>query len=152
MSIGYDGNLVVLPMAYNATTGWGVLGYDLSDGAANDVVGIFYVPFKCILREVGLYITEATDTGASLFYFDKIAIGVVPTEDGDCGAVNLPNPTVIGKVYYDLVGKGTVLVPGEAIECSFQTDGAGAGKVVPYVIVEYCPEVKGNLTAMVETA
>lgn len=136
-------------------------GYAILGGAANDVLGAFYVPFKCKIKRFGFYITEACvcETQSPVFYFDEADAGTVPTEDGDIGIVTIPSAQAAGTmVYQDLrllaTQERNEMEEGTWVVVSLQTDATSgstvAGKVMPFMLVEYVPEVPANNTAMTE--
>ena len=136
-------------------------GYDVETGSANDVLGVFYVPFKCHIFQFGFYITEtfACDNTAPIFYFDEAAVGTIPTEDGDVGIMTIADGTAAGKMLYNKpVDKATperiTLEEGKWVVVSLQTAavdaGTEAGRVIPYMLVNYVPEAPANNSSMTE--
>jgi len=136
-------------------------GYDVHAGSANDVLGGFYIPFKCEIRRCGFYITEtfAGDTTAPILYFDEATCGDVPTEDGDVAIFTIPDATAAGTVVYNKnVTRATparvTLEPGKWVVVSLQTDiadnGTEAGMLMPFLIVEMVPENDTNQSALTE--
>jgi len=135
-------------------------GYAILGGAAADILGAFYAPFKCRIKRAGLLITEtvAAATTAPVFHFDKEDAGTAPTSDGDVAIITVPNAMAAGYFVYDDYPMTTRInfEPGEWILVEMHTDAAHtatvAGKVIPFLIVEEVPEVADNITTMVETA
>lgn len=153
-----DNAPISLPVQYLVMeTGKGyadVLGFDCDQTAAD--AAVFEIPFKCVLQEVGVVVTETCGgTTKPIVDFD-----LRPTAGSDDarGAADLGylvlSTTAAGKVMYDLVGKGTTLIPGSEIVCELSVAAATnpTGHCRPYVLVEYVPEVLANLTAKVVTA
>jgi len=162
MSIGYTQGLTALPFFANdtGTTLVPYTGYDIGDGSANDVLGVFMVPFKCKVRRALLAITEtvAADQTAPVVYFDKADVGTVPTEDGDVAIITLADAAAAGTCYYDDYPMTTEisLNEGDWVVVSLQTDaadsGTAAGMVLPGLVVEYQPEVASHDSDLIETA
>jgi hypothetical protein len=157
--LGYEAGPISLPFTWiEADEYSGTFGYDQGDGSANDVLGQFVIPFRCVLIEVGLIVTDQCDNSTTqpVYYFDQITAGTIPTENGDVGIITIVDETPEGDIVYDVAGKGTILSPGEAIEVSLQTAPVDAsaveGDVIPYCLVYYAPETNANLTNKTETA
>jgi len=131
-----------------------VLGVDCDQSAAD--VGRFVIPFRCQVLLAGVVVTE-TCAGSSttpVVDFDKR-----PTagSDTDRGAADIAHfvlsTTAAGKVMYDEAAVGTELTPGEEIIVELKTAATGtpAGHFVPFLLVDYLPETKANLSDMTET-
>ena len=140
------------------------LSIDYDDAAGIDCdqatgdMGVFIVPFKCIVVRAGVVVTEtcAGLTTTPVIKFDKRPTAGSDGSRGDGDVANLVlSTTVQGKVMYDEVYKGTVLTPGEEVVVELAVAAVGVGKtghVHPFLLVEYLPETKVNLTDMTETA
>jgi hypothetical protein len=131
-------------------------GVDM-DQAAGDI-GCFIIPFRCQVIMAGAVVTETCAGGTTTPVVD---FDLRPTAGSDTsrGAADIGHlvlsTTAAGKVMYDKVAVGTVLEPGQEIVFELKTAATGtskAGHVRPFVLVQYLPEVLGNLTNMVETA
>jgi len=132
-----------------------VAGIDCDQSPAD--VGRFVIPFRCQVLLAGVVVTE-TCAGADAT--PQIDFDLRPTAggDGSRGAADIAHfvlgTTAAGKVMYDEAAIGTELEPGEevVVEVKVQAAGVGAaGHVVPFLMVEYLPETKANLTDMTET-
>jgi len=130
------------------------LGIDM-DQAAGDVA-VFSVEHSCMVILAGANITE-TNAGATtpgVVKFDKrpTAGSDIDRGDGDIATLNMAT-TAAGKQLYDEVAAGTELNPGEevVVELATQPVGDAAGHFRPFVLVEYLPETKANMTNMVAT-
>ena len=139
------------------------LSVDYDDAAGIDCdqatgdMGVFIVPFKCDVVRAGCVVTEACAgaTTTPVVKFDKRPTAGASTNRGDGDVANLIlGTTAQGKVLYDEVYKGKTLSPGEdvVVELATRATGGAAGHVLPFLLVQYLPETKANLTAMVETA
>jgi len=149
---------MLLPINPNVNCGFG--GYDISAGTEHDTVAVFFIPFKCRMKRVGMIVNTAF-TGAATFKFDKETVG---TESGSgagataakiVGNVIIPSGTAAGKMVYDAYPMTTRIVaePGQWIVVTLDSDPTGlVGIAQPVLIVEEVPEVAGNLTGMLETA
>ncbi len=131
------------------------LGVDMDQSAAD--IGVFDVPMKCEVIEVGAIVKETCggDTTTPIVDFDLRPTAGSDTSRGaaDLGHLVLAT-TPAGKVMYDKVGRGTILYPGQEIVCQLTTAATGSNKtghVQPYVLVKPLDEVKANLANMVET-
>jgi hypothetical protein len=148
----------------------------------NQDLGYWTIPFKCRVLEAGITIktglagaNPASHTDDVIhkgidFMFDvrKTAGSDTGRGDGDAGKIwlNETGASAQGDYVYDLVGQTpyvtttgagcSLLEPG--MEVVFQTGasvlyGAGcAGVIVPHLLVEYIPEVRGNMTNASETS
>jgi hypothetical protein len=168
MSVSYAGaGPVFLPFISEEDDTSGVSavphdGYAVLGGAANDVLGVFLVPYKCKVHRAMLSIMEtfACDATAPVFYFDKADVGTIPTEDGDVAIITVPDAQAAGSCMYDDAPRNAStpieLNPGDWVVVSLQTDAADAGtvagKVFPQLLVEYVPETAANISDMTETA
>ena len=130
-----------------------VLGVDCDQVAAD--VGRFVIPFRCQVVLAGLVVTEVcAGTATPVVDFD-----LRPTagSDTDRGAADIAHfvmsTTAAGKVMYDEAAVGTELLPGEEviIEIKTRPTGSATGHFVPFLLVEYLPETKANLSDMTET-
>jgi hypothetical protein len=161
--IGYESSPVSLAFHPVESTGADVCpynGYAVLGGSAADVLGVFYAPYKCKVRQAGLVVTEtfACATTAPVFHFDKDTAGTAPTSNGDVAIITVPTATAAGKTMYDNYPMTTEITfsPGEWIIVEMHTDaahtGTVAGKVYPYLLVDFLPETPANISSMVETA
>ena len=143
----------IMALPYHPYAVGDALGLDL-DQAAGDF-GYFSVPMKCEVIEAGALVTEVcAGTLTPVLDFD-----LRPTAGSDAsrGAADIAHlilgTTAIGKVMYDKVARGTVLLPGQEIvvEIKVRPTDAATGHVRPHVLVKPLDETKANLTNMVET-
>ena len=149
MSISHDP--VIVPFVPNVGSDLTPYsGYDIHAGSANDVIGVFYIPFKCEVYMLGLYVTEvvAADNTAPVIYFDEATLGTVPTEDGDLAIMTVADATAAGAVLYNknilrATPARNALAAGVWIVVSLQTDavdaGTESGMVMPFLIVKQVP-------------
>ena len=131
------------------------LGVDCDQAPAD--VAVFDIPFKCELQRVQAAVTEACAgaTTKPAMKFDKRPTAGSDTGrgDGDMGELIL-GTTAAGKVVYDLVGRGQILLPGEevVVQLTVQATGTGAaGHFRPALVVKPLAETLVNLSNMVET-
>lgn len=138
---------------------------------SNTDLVVFDIPFKCKVYEAGITILTGlagTNPGPCDFRFDvrKTAGSDTGRGDGDAGIVNLyeTGASAAGEYVYDLAGQTpwaagagcSLLEPG--MQVVFQTgtslvEGNGlAGKIYPVLLVEYMPEVRGNMVNAQETS
>jgi len=130
-----------------------VAGVDC-DQVAKDV-GRFVIPFRCQVLLAGVVVTETCAGGTT----PVVDFDLRPTagSDTDRGAADIAHfvlgTTAAGKVMYDEAAIGTELEPGEEVIIELKTAAATgpAGHFVPFLLVEYLPETKANLTDMTET-
>ena len=135
-------------------------------------LAVFSIPFKCKVYEAGILVLTGlagTNPGPIDFRFDvrKTAGSDTGRSDGSAGIVYLyeTGASAAGEYCYDLAGQ-TPYNPVTNVGCSllepgmqvvFQTgssvlQGAGlAGVIKPFLLVEYLPEVRGNLVNAQET-
>lgn len=131
------------------------LGIDM-DQAVGDM-GTFIIPFKCEILLAGLVVTEVcAGTVKPVVKFDKRPTAGSDTDrgDGDVASFALET-TAAGKVMYDEGELGDTLEPGEEVVVELTTKASGGsptGHVKPFLLVAYLPEIKENLSDMVETA
>lgn len=161
MGLGFN-DRVIVPFAENSASDvTPYSGYDIHAGSANDVLGVFYIPFKCEVYMLGLYVTEvfACSTTSPVIYFDEATAGTVPTEDGDLAIMTIADETAAGAVLYNKnILRATPardsLDAGSWIVVSLQTDmadsGTESGMVMPFLIVTPVPENLANQTAFSE--
>lgn len=130
------------------------LGVDMDQSPADVVV--FSVDHSCMVKLAGAHVTE-TNAGTStpgVVKFDKRPTAGSDTDrgDGDIATLNM-GTTAAGKTIYDEVAVGTELNPGEevVVEIATQPAGSPAGHFRPFLLVEYLPETKANMTNMVAT-
>ena len=153
---------IIVPFVRNVASDLLVYaGYDMEAGSANDVLGVFYIPFKCEVRMLGLYITEvvAASTTSPVIYFDEATLGTIPTEDGDMAIMTIADEVAAGTVLYNKnVTRSTparvTLEPGKWVVVSMQTDiadsGTETGFIMPFLIVDMIPEFEANQSAFSE--
>ena len=156
------GKNIIVPFVRNVASDLLVYaGYDMEAGSANDVLGVFYIPFKCTVRMLGLYVTEvvAASTTSPVIYFDEAALGTIPTEDGDLAIMTIADETAAGTILYNkpvtlATPERMTLEPGKWVVVSMQTDIADAGTetgfVMPFLIVDHVPETEANQSAYSE--
>jgi hypothetical protein len=148
----------------------GIAGTNNGSETNTDLV-VFDIPFKCKVYEAGIVILTGlagdTNPGPCDFRFDvrKTAGSDTGRGDGDAGIIYLyeTGASAQGEYVYDLAGQTpwaagagcSLLEPG--MQVVFQT-GASliegpnlAGKIKPFLLVEYMPEVRGNLVNAQET-
>jgi hypothetical protein len=144
-------------------------------GAVNTDLAIFEIPFKCKVYEAGVLVLAdlaGTNPGPHDFRFDvRLTAGSdTGRTDGSAGIVYLyeTGASAQGDYCYDLAGQTpydntddtgcSLLEPG--MQVVFQTGSTaltGTGmitagsKVRPFLLVEYMPEVRGNLVNAQET-
>lgn len=70
----------------------------------------------------------------------------------DIGDITVTAVNNQGKVFYDRVAQGTVLLAGSGVVCEVTTASSAAKNFYPNIIVEVIPEVPENVAAMTETA
>jgi hypothetical protein len=133
-------------------------------------IGFFRIPFKCEAIEAGAFIL-ADFVGASIadaeLKFDlRPTIGSDTNRgDGDIADLNFgtTGASEAGKQVWDIVAQTAELITGQGVgillpgnEVVVQNMFAGTnittGKVWPYLLVRYIPEVRDNLAALTETA
>lgn len=130
-------------------------GIDIDQSAAD--VARFLVPFKCEVYRAGLIVSETCGGSTQgQIKFDKRPTVASDTNrtDGTIGHFYM-GTTAAGKMLYDAVGAGEILVPGEEVivEIAVQaTGGSPAGHVLPVLLVKPISETIANLTNMVATA
>lgn len=150
-----DNSPIALPVNYLVDYD-DVAGIDFDQSPAD--VAVFGIPFRCAIIEAGMIVTEtcAGGTTTPVVTFDKRPTAGSDTDRGsaDVGSLTL-STTAAGKVMYDLVAIGDILEPGEEVVAELLTAATGSSKAGhgrPYLLVEYLPEVNGNLDNKVETA
>ena len=133
-----------------------VLGVDCDQGAAD--VGRFVIPFRCQVLLAGVVVTEVC-AGSSTTPVVDFDLRPTAGSDTNRGAADIAHlvlsTTAAGKVMYDEVAVGTELEPGEEVIVQLTTAATGGsptGHFMPFLLVEYLPETKANLSDMTETA
>lgn len=170
---------ISLPYSTTNATKWedgidlsGIAGAVTSAPTNVDLVE-FDIPFKCKVFEAGIVvladITGATNPGPIDFRFDvrKTAGSDTGRTNGSAGIIYLyeTGASSQGDYVYDLAGQTpydstantgcSFLEPGMQVVFqtgSSQLQGATAGKIKPFLLVEYMPEVRDNLTNAQETS
>lgn len=131
-----------------------VLGIDIDQAAAD--VAVFVIPFKCEISMVGLAISEAmAGTTPGQVDFDiRPTIGSDTLRTAATAGHLMTGTAAIGKLLYDIVGKGTVLYPGQevVVQIAVRPLTGATGHFRPVLVVKPIPEEFTNLTGMVETA
>jgi len=131
-------------------------GVDCDQGAAD--VGIFIIPVKCQVILAGVTVTEvcAGSSTTPVVDFDKRPIAGSDVDRGAADIAHLVLGTAAdGEAIYDEAGVGTVLEPGEEVVVQLTvaaTGGTPTGHFRPWLLVRYIPEIKANLSNLVETA
>ena len=117
-----------------------------SDGAG-DLIGTAIVPFKCRLNHTAIRVTE-TVAGATTTAVIKV------WKNGTSGtllATLTLSTTASGKYAQEVPSSTVHLEKGDRVDFELDVVSAGtgaAGKGYPVVVVEYVPEVDGNMTAV----
>lgn len=143
-------------------------GLDLDGHAPNIDMGVFPIPFKCVVHQAVVLVTE-NYAGASTYgeiRFDRRFNAGSDTgrTNGDVGIIyigNVAGASAQGDFVYDRAGAdtdaGVTLEPGMevVVECRSGSGAHGtgaAGKIWPMLLVDYLPETRANLSGMQETA
>ena len=131
------------------------LGIDMDQRVGD--MGTFIIPFKCEVLLAGLVVTEVcAGTATPVVKFDKRPTAGSDTSRGDGDVANFAlSTTAAGEVMYDEAEMGDILEPGEEVVVELTAKASGGsptGHVKPFLLVSYLPEIKTNLTDMVETA
>jgi hypothetical protein len=140
-------------LPYNPLAVGDLAGLDL-DQAAGDF-GVFFVPMKCEVIEAGALVTEVC-AGSVTPELD-MDLRPVAGSDSNRGVADIAHlilgTTATGKVVYDKVAKGTVLLPGQEIvvEIKVRPTGSATGHCRPFILVKPLDETKANLINMIET-
>ena len=151
--------LIALPFTVAVATGVSVddaTGIDM-DQTAKDV-GVFPIPFKCVVHEAGAVVTEVCAGADSTpqLDFDKRPTAGSDVDRGEATIGHLIlSTTAAGKVMYDKVAEGTILYPGEEVVCELKVASVGVGKTGharPYLLVKQIAETDANLSDKVLTA
>jgi hypothetical protein len=130
-------------------------GIDCDQSPAD--VGRFVIPFRCQVLLAGVVVTETCAGGDAT---PQVDFDLRPTagDDTSRGSADIAHfilgTTAAGKVMYDEAAVGTEMEPGEEVVVEVKVQAAGAsaaGHVVPFLLVEYLPETKANLTDMTAT-
>jgi len=143
----------IMSLPYNPLAVGDAAGLDL-DQAAGDF-GYFIIPMKCEVILAGGVITEVCGGSAT----PEVDFDLRPTASSDTnrGAADIAHlvclATAAGKVIYDKVARGTVLLPGQevVVEIKVRPTGSATGHMRPFLLVKPLDETMANLTAMVET-
>lgn len=128
-----------------------VLSALIADSTSAADAGVLVIPFKCRIYRSQLVIT-GTEATALVVAFDgtKNASGTRGT--ADVGEITLGATDLQGKVYYDLVDRGTIFEAGDIITVQVTTGSTADKAVYAQVLVDYIPEIEGNDTNLVATA
>jgi hypothetical protein len=125
-------------------------GMNIATGATD--IGSFAIPFKCAVLEAGVIVKTAIDASAVVKFDHRITAGSdTGRGDGNIAALTL-TATAQGKQMYDLVAQGSILNPGTETVVQVTTAPAVTGVVEPYMLVQYIPEIRSNMSALLETA
>jgi hypothetical protein len=126
------------------------------DQATGDI-GYFKIPFRCEVVEAGGIVTATCAGGTSTPVVDFESRPVAGS-DANRGSADIGHlilgTTPGGKVMYDQVARGTILVPGMEIVVKLTIAAVGGGKaghIRPYIVVVPRDETKANLANMVMT-
>jgi hypothetical protein len=130
-------------------------GIDL-DQAAADVARIV-VPFNCVVVRAGLSIIETcggSTPGVVKFDLRPTAGSDASRGNGDIAEFAMA-ATAAGKLMYDEVAKGTILLAGSEVIVEITTrptSGSPAGHFEPILLVSPKSETLANMSNMVVTA
>lgn len=142
------------PLEFIPANNCGYSGYDISAGTTDETVGMFYIPFKCLIKRAELTVTKAI-VGTPVFHFDKETAGTESTSasTGDVALLTMVSGTAAGKVVFDDYSSANAVTanPGQWIVVTLDTTGT-SGIVQPGLIVEEIPEIHENISAFLETA
>lgn len=142
----------IMALPYNQLAVGDAAGLDL-DQAAGDF-GYFIIPMKCEVIVAGAVVTEACAGTAT----PEVDFDLRPTASSDAsrGAADIAHlimgTTAVGKVIYDKVALGTVLLPGQEVVVEIKVRAGTSGHCRPFLLVKPRDETMANLTNMVETA
>lgn len=148
-------------------------GGPLAAAVVNADLVVFDIPFKCKVYEAGITVLTGlggTNPGPIDFRFDvRLTAGSdTGRSDGSAGIIYLyeTGASAQGDYVYDLAGQTpyddtdntgcSLLEPG--MQVVFQTGSTNlagaalAGKIKPFLLVEYMPETRENLTNAQETS
>ena len=125
-------------------------GMNIATGATD--IGHFLIPFKCAVFEVGVVVKTAFSASAVVKFDHRVTAGSdTGRGDGNIASLTL-TANAAGAVIYDLVAQGSILNPGTETVVQVTTAPTVTGVIEPYMLVQYLPEIRSNLTALVETA
>ena len=131
--------------------GVGTAGAGLSFTSAADVYTFAITMPKCRLLSAGALLTTAvSSSGAVVVEFDR-----VPYNNGsrESASVQLTIPTTattVGNVYFDYPSAAVYLYAGDTVVVQVATASTSTAAGVPYLELEYIPEVPGNNAYMHE--
>jgi hypothetical protein len=105
---------------------------------------------KAIVRAAGVIVHTVPGDAATVVVEYGTAAFTPDSGGTDIDTLSLTTSHTAGKsVYVD--GLSTVISPGQVV-CFTVTEAAASGSVIPWLLVEYVPEIPANHTNMVESA
>lgn len=126
--------------------GGGAAGAAQSLTSAADI-HTWTVPYKCKVLRSGFTITTATvSSGNIVVEFDRLPYNN-GTRESAFAQLTIPTAAVVRTVYYEDPSAEKLLYEGDQVAVQVATAAAGggaAGAGVPWMLVEYVPEVPGN--------
>tara|TARA_Y100000310_G_scaffold345443_1_gene465077 strand:- start:1782 stop:2243 length:462 start_codon:yes stop_codon:yes gene_type:complete len=149
-------HLTALPFQQNDITAIpekGYHGFDLDAMSDGDIMGAFFVPFKCDVWQSILHVVEVIAGAEAVIQFAKQTLGT-ETDAATVGAITVPLTTAAGKCMYDNVARMSVsLDQGDWVIVTATTVASTTtGIVQPGLIVVPNLEIEANISDMVETA
>lgn len=147
---------IALPFQQNDITSIpekGYHGFDLDSMSDADIMGAFFVPFKCLVWQAHAYVVEVIAGAAAVIQFAKQPLGT-ETDAATVGLITIPLTTAAGKVVVDNVAQMSIsLDMGDWVIVHATTVGSTTtGIVQPGLLVVRSGEVDANIADLSETA
>lgn len=131
--------------------GTGAAGAEVALTSAADV-HTFVIPFKCEVVQVGVQVSTAISSSASVVVeFDRTPKSAGAREAA-FESVTIPTGVTAGVLYYAKPSTRKLLYEGDIVTVQVATASDSAGKGYPIMLLKRIPEEAANNAAMVESA
>lgn len=130
-----------------------IFTHTIADSTSTGDKATFAVPYKCRIWRVQVTQTVSEGTAAVVAFDKQPTLGSASSRgSADIGEITFPASDKLGKCYYDLAARSTILYPGEGVVVEVTTGSTGDKGLVCQILYDYIPEIEAEISDLVETA